>query len=163
MTKDEIKSLINKTIVENNGGEITADKLRSVLLEMVNETPIVLFPQGIPSNLEIYDSYSIPEKYSALYEAYIDGTLDKLVGSFIADSDGNRYNVQSAYVLGNVFDGEILIDLGDIDTFFSLSTGIGISMEIEDDSVGEMMVNYMDMTIIIGGDGQYFFLMPVAL
>ena len=35
MTKDEIKSLISDAIVENTNGEITADKLRSVLLEMV--------------------------------------------------------------------------------------------------------------------------------
>ena len=36
MTKNEIKSLINETIIENDNGEITAEKLKDILLEMVD-------------------------------------------------------------------------------------------------------------------------------
>jgi hypothetical protein len=75
MTKQEILSLINEKITENNAGNITATELNRVLTEMLNETPLIVTN---PTTNLVYDTSvgvfpptNIPDEIRPLYDNYL--------------------------------------------------------------------------------------------
>lgn len=130
MTKDEIKSLIEKTIIENNNGEITADKLRGVLLEMVNETPIQLILE-MEEPLVSFSTEDVPDSCEEIYKAYKSGLLNELCGHFVLGPSGKRYLVERASMSGYI-DADFYVPSENVNDAYTFTKVVEFGLGFED-------------------------------
>ena len=94
MTKQEILSLINEKITENNAGNITATELNRVLTEMLNETPLIVTTDGVDlaegASYGTFAPDEIPDNIRPLYDNYQRIIDNKPI---VQDGNGRRYFV----------------------------------------------------------------------
>lgn len=94
MTRQEILSLINEKITENNAGNITATELNRVLTEMLNETPLIVTTDGVDlvegASYGTFAPDEIPDNIRPLYDNY-----QRIVDNrpIVQDGRGQRYFV----------------------------------------------------------------------
>jgi hypothetical protein len=94
MTKQEILSLIDAKITENNAGNITATELNRVLTEMLNETPLIVTTAGVDlaegASYGTFAPNEIPDNIRPLYDNYQRIVDNKPI---VQDGNGWRYFV----------------------------------------------------------------------